>query len=112
MNCDAPAQNETGPCEILLPELCDAASAPALKETLARLLNSPGVGCTLAGTAVQRISTACVQLMLAADRALARRNGQGLRLRNSSEPLQAAFADLGLSDVVSRWLRDGVADHG
>jgi anti-anti-sigma regulatory factor len=86
-----------------LPVISDTAAAPMLhQQLLARV--SAGTPLVLLCRDVERITTACVQLLLAADRSLIRR-GAGLVARTPSEAMRAAFSELGLADELERWVQ-------
>ena len=79
----------------------DATVADALRERLLQLIASDRQVC-LEGSEVERITTGCVQVLLAAAASLAAA-GRPLGLVEPSPALQAAFADLGLAAELNRW---------
>jgi anti-anti-sigma regulatory factor len=87
---------------VVLPAISDAGAAGALKEALSPLVLR-GASIRLAGEEVERITTPCVQVLLAADRALAPRQA-GLVLKGPSEAMRLAFAELGLGAELERWV--------
>ncbi len=89
-------------CTLRLPPICDTAVAHTLKNDLMRLTTPGGILVVLAQD-VQLITTACMQLLLAADRALARHGG-ALQLREASAAARTAFDDLGLNADFNRWI--------
>ncbi len=91
---------------LALPQVSDAGAAAALKESLSPLVLQ-GAPIRLAGGDVERITTACMQVLLAADRALSAQHA-GLVLSEASAPMRQAFAELGLSAELERWM----AAHG
>jgi anti-anti-sigma regulatory factor len=91
---------------LTLPPISDAGAASGLKETLSPLVLK-GAPIRLAAGEVERITTPCMQVLIAADRALAARNA-GLVLATISEPMRQAFGEMGLAAELERW----VAAHG
>jgi anti-anti-sigma regulatory factor len=79
---------------IVLPELLDLTAAEPLHRTLLDRAHN-GDPPVLTGAAVERVSTAVVQVLLAAA-ADARSRGTTLQLRDPSAALTDAFADLGV----------------
>ena len=51
---------------------------------------------------VETITTPCIQVLLAADRAMEEAGGS-FSLKLSSPPFQAAFQDLGLNVIFEKW---------
>jgi anti-anti-sigma regulatory factor len=91
---------------LMLPPISDAGAAPALKESLSPLVLKGAPIRLLAGE-VERITTACMQVLIAADRALAPLHA-GLIVGDVSEPMRRAFGEMGLSAELDRWM----AGHG
>ncbi len=91
---------------IHLAPISDTAVAAALHRALgdAMAAHPPGPGdCVLvAAQDVERITTACVQILLAADHALARR-GARLRVCSASDAMHVGFGELGLAADLDRW---------
>ena len=54
-------------------------------------------------SSVERLTTPCVQILIAAARSLTEQ-GSGLVLKSPSEPFVSAFSDLGLSAVMQQWV--------
>ena len=84
-----------------LPQVLDLTQAQSLRDTVAALLNDGPV--LLDASAVERMSTPCAQVLLAAGRAtdLA---GSPFRIINASEVFLAALADLGLETEFKNWV--------
>ncbi len=92
---------------LTLPPVSDAGAAHALKESLLPLVQK-GAPIRLAGCGeVERITTPCIQVLIAADRALAPQQAR-LVLDGASAPMLLAFGEMGLSDELDRWM----AAHG
>ena len=81
-------------------------AALGLKESLSPLVLK-GAPVRLVAGEVERITTACMQVLIAADRALAPRHA-GLIVGEVSAPMCQAFGDMGLSAELDRW----IAGHG
>ena len=81
----------------LAPEL-DLAAASALRDALVASLDA-GRGLELDASAVERISTACLQVLVAAARAT-QREGLAFRIINPSHVLAGAVADLAILDLL------------
>ncbi len=88
--------------KLSLPAISDAGAALALKEALSPLVLA-GASIRLAGEEVERITTPCMQVLLAADRALAPRQA-GLVLEGASAAMRLAFAEMGLGAELDRWV--------
>lgn len=76
----------------------DLAAARRLKDTLIGALASEGP-VTLEAAAVERIGTPAIQVLLAAGERFAA-DGRRLVVADATEPLRAAFSDLGLAAVL------------
>ncbi len=90
-----------------LPSVSDAGAAQELKESLRPLVQNGAPIRLLGGGEVERITTACMQVLIAADRALAPLHA-GLIVGDVSEPMRRAFGEMGLSAELDRWM----AGHG
>ena len=94
---------EDGQVRLGLPSDLDLAMAQPLVDSLRH-----GLGTVAAGTvvvqadAVERVSTACVQALLAASR-FAADKGQTFIIAQPSEALAEACDDLGLSRWLKQW---------
>jgi chemotaxis protein CheX len=88
---------------LTLPPVSDAGAAQDLKESLAPLVQRGAPIRLMGGGEVERITTPCMQVLIAADRALAPQRA-GLVLAAASEPMRLAFREMGLSDELDRWM--------
>jgi len=95
------AITEPGGPEIVLPQILDFAQAQVLRDTLIGL---PGTAAlVLDASAVERMSTPCAQVLLAAGRT-AESTGTSLKILNASEVFTSALAELGLQPEFSKWV--------
>ena len=85
-----------------LDEVLDLAQAVNLRDTMATLLHGDGV--VLDASAVERMSTPCTQVLLAAGRA-AEQAGLSFVILNASTAFRTALADLGLQPEFSKWVQ-------
>ena len=84
-----------------LPQTLDLTAAQSLQQSL---LTSLGGGAViLDASAVERMSTPCVQVLLAAGRA-ADLAGSPLQIIEASDVFRAALADLGLQAEFKNWM--------
>jgi anti-anti-sigma factor len=88
------------PCLRLSEEL-DLATAQLLKDAILEHIRSNEV-IKLDGSDVKRITTPCVQVLLAANRMVSAEGGEFF-LSNPSEAITATFADLGLQSELNKW---------
>ena len=86
---------------IALPPDLDMLCAEALKGQLRDLLDGDEA-IALDGSAVARVSSACVQVIYAAAQS-AKEQGRALALHAPSEVLTEAFIDLGLESDFREW---------
>jgi len=84
-----------------LPAMLGLAEAQSLRDTLAALLS--GGPLLLDASAVERMSTPCAQVLLAAGRA-AGLAGSSFQVVNASEVFQAALDELGLKAEFKKWM--------
>ncbi len=84
-----------------LPSVLDLTRAQPLRDTLVALLGDGSL--LLDASAVERMSTPCVQLLLAAARA-ADLAGSPFQILDASDVFQAALADLGLQGEFKKWM--------
>ncbi|MGA7804672.1 STAS domain-containing protein [Bradyrhizobium sp.] len=84
-----------------LPQTLDLTQAAALRGDLTGLLGSGVV--LLDAAAVERMSTPCVQVLLAAGLA-AEAASQPIRIVNASDAFRTAVADLGLESHFIKWM--------
>lgn len=95
---------EGGRVRLGLPSDLDLPMAPALVESLRRALaESDGVDVVCDG--VERVSTACLQALLAASRQATTGRHPLFAIVSPSEGLVEACADLGLADWLNHWRR-------
>ncbi len=87
--------------EIRLPAQLDLASLTALKEELTSAATSAN-SLIVDGSNVERVGTPAIQLILAAAKAFSG-EGRQFTLEAPSQPLSAAFDDLGLAEVTRQW---------
>lgn len=84
-----------------LPASLDFTQAQPLRDGLAALLaRNPEL--TLDASAVERMSTPCAQLLLAAGRSISATGN--FRIVNASEHFRTALVDLGLQSEFSQWM--------
>lgn len=94
--------NETGTGSdgrISLPAVADLTQAAALKEQLERGLMS-GSGIVVDAAAVQRISSPCLQVLVAAAAAFEKTGGQSFTIADPSAALLETVSMLGLKDAL------------
>ena len=82
--------------ELTLPPLLDVAAAPALVNSLRQYAAATADGVLLDGKLVERVSTLCLQALLAIAQDTQVRGIQ-FQLRHPSPVLATAIADLGLA---------------
>ena len=87
---------------VTLPPVLDIMAVSELRDTLQEVLAMEQGDVALNGRAVERASTPCVQIMLAAARS-AQERGIAFYWSEPSQILERAFADLGLSDAYQSW---------
>jgi anti-anti-sigma regulatory factor len=87
--------------EIKLPAQLEMAALPAIKEELAAAATSAAT-LLIDGSAVERVGTPAIQLLLAAAKAF---SGEGRRfaLEAPSQTLSSALDDLGLGVDAGQW---------
>lgn len=84
----------------VLPAILDLTQAQKLRDTMLHALDGGPV--TLDAGEVDRMSTPCIQVILAAGRAAEAENIP-FKIRNATLVFQKAFADLGLGQELSNW---------
>jgi chemotaxis protein CheX len=89
------------PAVSMLPQILDLTGARPLRDSLAGLLSRGTV--VLDASAVERMSTPCAQVLLAAGRA-AGPAGTAFKITNPSTVFRTALADLGLWAEFSNWM--------
>jgi len=82
---------------LTLPQSLDLTQAQALRDTLTDLADHGAVA--LDASSVERMSTPCVQVLLAAGRASA-----PFKILNASDAFKSALVDLGLQQTFSKWV--------
>ena len=85
----------------LLPQMLDLVQAMQLRDDMMRLVGADSV--LLDAGAVERMSTPCAQILLAAARA-AGASRKPFKITNASETFRTAIADLGLDSEFSNWM--------
>ena len=91
----------TGDPVSALPQVLDLTRAQSLRDLLVTLINRGSVA--LDAAAVERMSTPCAQVLLAAGRAAAAA-GADYKILNASAPFRTALDDLGLEQEFSMWM--------
>jgi chemotaxis protein CheX len=94
--------NETGnesDGNVSLPSVVDLSQANDLKARLEQGLAS-GRGMTIDGSAVQRISSPCLQVLVAGMNAFAKSGGPGMTIVNPSAAFLKTVSTLGLTDAL------------
>ena len=95
-NSDAVAKG----CSFVLPRLLDVPNAGTLQQGLTVALNHGG-DLVVDGHDVERISTAALQVLLAA-KLCVEASGAAMTVERASPALSTAIADLGLSSIFNR----------
>jgi len=85
--------------KVFLPAVVDLLQAGALKAKLEQGLAS-GTGMTIDGSAVQRISSPCLQVLVAGAAAFAKAGGPSMTIANPSAALLETVTLLGLKDAL------------
>ena len=98
---DVPFGPAPDPAVSTLPQILDLTQATALRDSLATLLGERAV--TLDAGSVDRMSTPCAQVLLAAGRAEGSA-GASFKILNASGVFRTAIADLGLLPEFSKWI--------
>lgn len=84
---------------VSLPAVVDLLHASVLKTQLERGLAS-GQGLTIDGSAVKRIGSPALQVLLAGANAFAKAGGPGLQIENASAEFLETVSTLGLADAL------------
>lgn len=87
-------------CSFVLPRLLDLPSAGALQQDLTAALNQGG-DLVIDGHDVERVSTAALQVLVAA-KACVDASGGAMTIERASPALSAAIADLGLNSIFNK----------
>ena len=96
----APGQGP-GDCLNKLPQVLDLTQAQNLRDTMTALLSDGPL--LLNASAVERMSTPCAQVLLAAGRS-AGVAGTSFQIASPSDVFRAALADLGLQAEFMNWM--------
>ncbi len=89
---------EAGDAVRVLPQILDLTEAKSLRDLVAALQGEGAV--ILDASAVDRMSTPCAQVLLAAGRT----PGGAFKIINASDVFRTALADLGLQPEFSKWM--------
>lgn len=101
-NTDDVVAQPAGACEShALPQILDLTEAHNLRDNMIRLCGEPGI--LLDASGVERMSTPCVQVLLAAGRA-AEVSRKSFKIVKASDVFRAAIADLGLQAEFRNWM--------
>jgi len=84
-----------------LPREMDLLAAEALKEGLLNMLNLGG-DLILDASEVERVSTPCIEVLIAAESAFDA-SARGFKMPEPSTSLSEAFMALGLADRIEKW---------
>jgi anti-anti-sigma regulatory factor len=82
-----------------LPAVADLTQAGPLKQRLEQALSS-GTGLTVDASAVQRVSSPCLQVLVAGVAAFAKAGGAALTISNPSEAFRETVSVLGLMNAL------------
>ncbi len=96
---------ENAAAVVALPAIGDLAAAGVLRDSLVAAIAGGGP-VRVTADAVDRLGTACIQILLAADAALAARSGAKsgtLEMTGASAAARQALADAGLAEDFDRW---------
>ena len=80
----------------------DLVAATTLKERLIEAVDRDGA-VVIDASSVERLTTPCVQVLVAAAQFLAGQD-KSLMVKDPSEAFVSAFSDLGLEDVLQQWV--------
>jgi anti-anti-sigma regulatory factor len=84
---------------VTLPAVADLTEAGPLKERLEKAL-ATGSGLTVDASAVQRVSSPCLQVLVAGVSAFAKAGGAALKISNPSEAFRETASVLGLMNAL------------
>jgi len=85
----------------VLPQMLDLVQASHLRDDMVRVAGETNT--VLDAAAVERMSTPCAQILIAAGRA-AQATGKSFKITNASDVFRAGIADLGLQAEFSNWM--------
>jgi anti-anti-sigma regulatory factor len=86
---------------LALPQVLDLTAAQDLRDSMIRLSTEHGI--LLDASGVERMSTPCIQVLLAAGRAVDI-SGKSFKIVRASDVFRTAIADLGLHAEFSNWM--------
>ena len=86
---------------ILLDSFLDIVLVEGLKGRLVEAIEKTGT-LTLDASLVERVTTPCIQLLVAADQELSK-NGEGLKLIQATDVMVSTLKDIGLEDTYQKW---------
>ncbi|CCD97514.1 STAS domain-containing protein [Bradyrhizobium sp. STM 3809] len=101
MTLDSGAADELQIAPHVLPQMLDLTQAGKLRDEMIQLANAGDV--LLDASGVERMSTPCVQILLAAGRG-AQAASRSFRIVQASELFRTAIADLGLRNEFENWM--------
>jgi len=96
-----PDKSAIGRLEITLSRELDLLAAEGLKNDLVRLLQQDG-DLVIKGDEVERVSTPCIEILVAAAAAF-NDGGRGFELQSPSPSLCDSFEAVGLADRIELW---------
>lgn len=86
---------------ILLDSFLDIIVVEGLRSRLVEAIEETGK-LTLDASLVERVTTPCIQLFIAADKELLK-NGEGLKIIQATDVMVSALKDIGLEDTYQEW---------
>jgi hypothetical protein len=101
LGADVPPRQESGGALNRLPQVLDLTQAQNLRDSMAARLGDGAL--LLDASAVERMSTPCAQVLLAAGRA-ADLAISAYQIINASDVFRTALADLGLEAEFNNWM--------
>lgn len=84
---------------VTLPPVADLTEAGPLKERLLQAL-AAGTSVTVDASAVQRVSSPCLQVLVAGTQSFAKAGGTSLTIADPSEAFRETVSVLGLTDAL------------
>lgn len=96
-------KKDSGASVFVLPEILDIARADSFLSSVNGLLDSSPKGIEIDGSAVGRITTPCIQILLSLSKTAAENYNIMIKLGKVSEVMSEAFADLGLGSTLEQW---------
>lgn len=85
--------------QVILPAVADLMQAGPLKEQLLQSLNA-GTSVTIDASCVQRLSSPCLQVLVAGKQSFAKAGGASLVIANPSDAFRETVSVLGLMDAL------------